>query len=395
MPAAVASHDRSITDRSTPHGTMRYRGSRGTRRWAAVALTGVLLSACGQSQPSDSADTATAESTGTTLPAECTSPPPADVTTADGWLGYLAENPDSTSFRIDSGESDETARVEHDADVDRPLASAVKVVHLGAYARAVADGTLDPNENVPVADWEAWYLPGTDGGAHDAALARLGVDPAGSATLDQMVSAMIINSDNAVPDYLRNRLGDEALVEAAAAGGWDDFEPPTLLGSMIEAIVPDVVAGGPWETAQRYASDPAFAVSTREVVTAGVAEAPIDQLALVGGSGTAEQLSNLHRAIADGSFGEGSEQARTHLEYQPAQLPGAEGIGSKGGSLPGVLTDAIYVRYEDGRVATAVLQADEMSIDAYTTALPTFAWQNLMIEAIINPERRAELSCLG
>lgn len=367
------------------------RHTRRRRRWAALLAAGAVVAACGQSgdtDPTDDADNAAA----TTLPAECAAPPPADVTTADGWLGYLAEHPDSTSFRIDPGDN---GAVDHDPEVDRPLASAVKVVHLAAYARAVADGGLDPDESVPVADWEAWYLPGTDGGAHDAALARIGADPTGSVTLDQMVSAMIINSDNAVPDYLRDRLGDDALVDAAAAGGWDGFEPPTLLGSMIAAVAPNATDGDPWTTAQRYATDPAFAAGVRDAVTAGLADASLEAIALVGGSAGADDLSSIHRAIADGSLGDGSDVARTHLEYQPANLPGAEGIGTKGGSLPGVITDAFYVRYEDGRVATAVLQVQDMPIDSYTTALPTFAWQNLMIEGVINPDRRAQLQCLG
>ncbi|MDI9951641.1 serine hydrolase [Rhodococcus sp. IEGM 1305] len=72
-----------------------------------------------------------------------------------------------------------------------------------------------------------WYLPNTDGGAHPKALQRLGVtEPDDTVTLEQMVTAMIQESDNAVPDYLRDRLGD-----AAAQAGWDDLEVPTLNGS--------------------------------------------------------------------------------------------------------------------------------------------------------------------
>lgn len=366
------------------------RRPRWTRRWAAPALATVLLvSACGQSDVSDIAATETA---GTPVPAECTAPPAADVTTADGWLGYLAQNPTTTSFRIDPGDDPVLA---HAADVERPLASAVKVVHLVAYARAVADGSLDADEAVPVADWNAWYLPGTDGGAHDAALARLAADPNGTVTLNQLVSAMIINSDNAVPDYLRHRLGDRALTDAAAAAGWENFAPPTLLGSMIGAIAPDALDGDAWQTAQRYAADPGFAAGIRDAVTAGLPNAAPDTLALVGGSGTAEQVSGIYRAIADGSLGPGTDIARAQLEYQLMDIPGVEGLGTKGGSLPGVITDAFYLRYEDGRVATAVLQVQDMPTDFYLTALPTFAWQSLLLEAITQPERRAELQCLG
>ena len=77
-----------------------------------------------------------------------------------------------------------------------------------------------------------WYLPNTDGGAHPKALQRLGVtEPGATGPLEQMVIAMIQESDNAVPDYLRDQLGDAALADAAAQAGWDDLEVPTLNGS--------------------------------------------------------------------------------------------------------------------------------------------------------------------
>ena len=50
------------------------------------------------------------------------------------------------------------------------VASVHKVLILSAYARAVVAGRLDPAERVAVADIERWYWPGTDGGAHPAAL---------------------------------------------------------------------------------------------------------------------------------------------------------------------------------------------------------------------------------
>jgi hypothetical protein len=71
----------------------------------------------------------------------------------------------------------------------------------------------------------------TEGGAHPKALQRLGVtEPDATVTLEQMVTAMIQESDNAVPDYLRDRLGDAALADAAAQGGWDDPRGPDPAG---------------------------------------------------------------------------------------------------------------------------------------------------------------------
>lgn len=60
--------------------------------------------------------------------------------------------------------------------------------------------------------WNAYHLPDTDGGAHEAALNRL--KPGVTLTLDELVSAMIEES-NAALDLLRDRLGADALHEIA------------------------------------------------------------------------------------------------------------------------------------------------------------------------------------
>ena len=47
-----------------------------------------------------------------------------------------------------------------------PLASTIKIMILGVYAQGVAAGKYDPEERVALAELDAYYLPGTDGGAH-------------------------------------------------------------------------------------------------------------------------------------------------------------------------------------------------------------------------------------
>ncbi|WP_368681147.1 serine hydrolase [Rhodococcus opacus] len=260
------------------------------------------------------------------------------MTTAAGWVGYVGSHPDDIAFVVDDGRG---RTVEHRTGDTVPLASAIKVVHLAAYARAVASGELDPAEPVPLSEWERWYLPNTDGGAHPKALQRLGVtEPGATVPLEQMVIAMIQESDNAVPDYLRDRLGDAALADAAAQGGWDDLEVPTLLGSTIALLDPAMSRDARWDAAQRYAHDDAY----REQV---VRMSPGDDFPAVtarvqesGVMGSAAGLASLHRAIATGDFGPGSDVARRTLEWQPAP-PGLDGLGFKGGNLPGVVTEAM------------------------------------------------------
>src|SRR5690606_35135697 len=93
------------------------------------------------------------------------------------------------------------------ADVPRPLASVVKVIHLVAYAEAVQEGVLDPQTIVPLAELERYYLPGSDLRAHDFALNALAADERifedpPSILLEDVPRMMMEYSSNAATDYL-------------------------------------------------------------------------------------------------------------------------------------------------------------------------------------------------
>ncbi|TQC50244.1 serine hydrolase [Rhodococcus sp. WS4] len=321
----------------------------------------------------------------------CAPLPPADITTASGWVGYVGSHTDDVAFFVDDGRG---RTVEHRAGDTAPLASAIKVVHLAAYARAVAAGELDPAEPVPLTEWERWYLPDTDGGAHPRALQRLGVtDPNAAVPLGQMVTAMIQESDNAVPDYLRDRLGDDALVDAAAQGGWTDLEVPTLLGSTIALLDPAMSRDARWDAARRYAHDGTYREQVMRMSPGDDFPAVTARVQESGVAGTAAGLAALHRAIASGDFGPGSDDAREHLEWQPAP-PGLDGLGFKGGNLPGVVTEAMTIRRPDGTVATAVLLTSNLSSADYLDVIGgNFAHQQLLLEAMTDPDTMSQLSC--
>lgn len=356
--------------------------NRATVAIGAVATTAALVAGgC-------AADTDEAASPPSATEAACAPAPAPDTTTAGGWLGWIDAHPDDVALTVDDGTG---TVVEHRSDEAQPIASAVKVVHLAAYARAVADGSLDPNEAVPVADWERWYLPGTDGAAHEHALARLEVTPDGTATLEQMVTAMIRESDNAVPDYLRDRLGDDALVDAADAGGWSGFTPTSKLGDAI-ALLDPAADSDRWAAAQRYASDPAYRAQIQALPLPDLAE----QMAWASTTDAAspEQLAAMHRAIADGSFGAGTDVGRSQLEWQPPP-PGLTAVGFKSGYLPGVLADAMYLRRPDGTVATAVLLTDDMAESDWIAALTALPQQQVLIAAMTDPDAAARLACVA
>ena len=321
-------------------------------------------------------------------------PPPRPLDGPDGLLDWITTHPDRASVLVDDGHG---GGIGHLADHPRPIASAAKVIHLVAYAQAVTSGRLDPDAPVPVAEWERWYVPGTDGGAHPAAVQALGLQPADSVRWDDLMAVMVGFSDNAAPDLLRETLGDAALVDAAAAGGWTDPDLPSFGGESLLALrlsTPDPPPTGPARRAaalaalRAYAADPAqraavadqaAALAAPGQATPPGADAEIARLlAWFDGApaGTAAQLAGMHRAAATGGLGpQVSAIVRGHLERPLAdRLPaGVRGAGQKGGNLPGLICNAVTIRREDGSLGLAVVSLSGMSWQAYQEALASGA----------------------
>ena len=146
---------------------------------------------------------------------------------------YMLDHPDNTAavaVTIDENGAwveDENTLL-YNADTPLVMASTMKTVILAAYASAVVDGALDPQEGVPVSAVERYFLPGTDGGAHALGLHSLGyevkedgfaADPSAQVTLDDLARIMIHYSGNAETDYLLSRLGPERIQTAQDAAG--------------------------------------------------------------------------------------------------------------------------------------------------------------------------------
>ena len=248
------------------------------------------------------------------------------------WLEWLSEHPADVSVVADDGRG---IRLAHNTGVPRVLASTVKVVHLLAYTTAVAQGRLDPDEPVPVGDWDAWHPFDGDGpigdGAHYQALTALGIpcdeygvarNPERRVPLGEIARAMIRFSDNAAPDYLRTRLGDDLLWEAAAGGGWPEPDIRWFCGETLRSLFP----GDHDALAERFTRDPAF----RRQVLDRVQGEPISEEAewawtRRAAHGTAAELFALHRTLATAST--------RPAELARRMLRGPGGMLFKGGSL--------------------------------------------------------------
>ena len=386
---------------------------------AVLVLSVLLVSACSTGGTvADSANpTSTSTSSASTSsvsggPIACPAPATTDLTTAAGWLGYLAAHRDDVSVLVrDSGPAGNGSQIQHQTDAALPAASAAKLVHLAAYAEAVDAAAANPDEPVSVAEWESWYLPGLDGGAHGQALQTLGIasdgvsatDPAATVRLDDLVAVMIRFSDNAAADLLRARLGDNALRSVTAAAGAPDAELPSFAGAAITLLDPTTTPGSgvpPADRdaaelvlAQRFSADPDYRAKIRALSPPG-SEAQT-AWAETTSTATASLLSVLHQTIyaaADDPSRPGAAAARQHLEWPPAPA-GTLGLGAKGGSYPGVLTETMTLRRPDGSTATAVLMVHRMSAEDWSVAVQSFAHQELMVSAMQDPATHDLLRC--
>jgi hypothetical protein len=289
---------------------------------------------------------------------------PGELDDVEAVLAYIKAHPRDVALVSDG--------IAHNAGRLAPVASAIKVIHLAAYADGVRRGRIDPGERVPVSRWNAYHVPGTDGGAHEAALNRL--KPGATVMLDQVVSAMIEESDNAAADLLRDRLGPETLRKIAKTpvGTINGEILRAFAGCRLPADVclrDHVKAGRPvTPTLPDYAAQAAW-VDTVTRIRPGVLR---------------DVLARLSK----------DPTARKHLEW-PMRLPGADPatlrIGTKGGTLPGVVSEAMYTVRPGEKPRATVLALRRMPERTWFSALRGYAHQQFIVRMNTDAAFRARV----
>lgn len=269
------------------------------------------------------------------------------------------------------------------ADATMPLASVVKLIHLAAYAEAVASGQLDPNTIVPLADLDNFYLPGLDLGAHAAALRELEEDgrittPSGL-RLEEIPWMMIRHSANSATDYLHMLLGQEQIEQTVIELSLDSQTAPCpFLGqflamqnhtqgsasgnSVVQQYIdhPELYARDVMLLTDAYSSDDAFRAAERNARGRRPMTAQRLFTENLNPQGSARDYAQLMAKIAQNglSNAESSFQARRYLEWPMRFEANQElftNLGYKNGAMPGVLTTAYYAYPIDGTAPVVVI----------------------------------------
>ncbi|MBX3681423.1 MAG: serine hydrolase [Thauera sp.] len=313
--------------------------------------------------------------------------PRAPLTTADDVWNYLRAHPDQFALAAwDVG--DEANGVFHDADTAWPLASTVKIVPLALACHRLHSGEW--SENSPIRDVERFYLPGTDGGAHEAAIHELG---GGVRTIGDALTAMIEFSDNAATDALLFELGRSVVDRETSLLG--DIEPPhPVAGTMLVAL------------------EGAKAVSVRERAwaIASILDADSQRAAAVAGRlsdysarellsiarhfdnrGTARAFAKLMERLFTDQSGR-YELARQRLGW-PLRMPHNRDLfrqwGAKGGSLPGTLSSAQFAETTSGRRRVVALFLHDLPLSRWKELSTSFAQQFVELEILNADNPRA------
>ncbi|MBK8934836.1 MAG: serine hydrolase [Chloroflexi bacterium] len=346
--------------------------------------TGALSPACGQILPilpAETADVETSLSPDAVALANLGAIMPAAAKPAWEYLLANPQNVGLAAFRA----GDEANGVYLNADAPMPLASVVKIIHLVAYAEAVAAGELDPASYVPVAELEQYYQPGLDLGSHQQAIADLegqgviwGEPP--QVRLSDIPWMMMRYSSNAAMDYLHLRLGQERIeATAVSLGLTTQTAPCTFLGQFL-AMGNFTRSGSDYDAVNGFLADPAAygqeaalladayvqSADFRETQTAWRRaerrpSMPVQRLFSdsLNPQGSAGEYAGLMARLAQNGLSnpDSSYLVRRYLEWPMVFEANQElfsNLGYKNGSMPGVLTTAYYA-YPLGEVTPVVV----------------------------------------
>lgn len=271
-----------------------------------------------------------------------------------------------------------------------PLASTRKVLILLAAAEQVAQGRLAVEDAVPLGELDRWYLPGTDGGAHPAALEAYGR----TWTLRTALDAMIVQSDNAAADLVLDRVGGpvvvDRLVRRLALRDQDPIWP--VRGEFLAwAHQPRAWLHATPEVRQRTARRLA-AASRGPIGVTLPSVAAQRRLTLASVRGSMADFARLQRMLQQRApHDDAAALAVDVLSWPRRQDAGTAAdfpvFATKGGALPGLVTEATAIRAA-GRRTLYVAQAYRLLPPAVEEELrATYLQQQLYVALAVGDLR--------
>jgi len=315
------------------------------------------------------------------------------LVSTDSFLEYSATHPEQVAIATwEIGH--EGSGISFNAARAQPTSYASALLVLAAYAAdAVSEGHSEAE--VQLAHWERYWLPGTDGGAHLAALldARASgalqddAGPEAQLRFRDVVRAMIRHADPSALDVLINHLGRTRLTERVIGLGFGQDAVPlpasaVQLSLLTGAAAPELLARFRALRAGAYADQVwaqfhalresgelrARSLERLEQQGTGFSLRESAELsAALSPRASAEQYGRLMEQIANGELS-GAAYMRAQLEQPPSAARGREELqllGSVRASEPGLYASVSYGHArgaERTRVLVVMLQKLPMAV---------------------------------
>ena len=319
-------------------------------------------------------------------------------------LDYITAHPETVSLvAYDVGAKDRGIHL--GADTDRPMINLDTLPLLVAYTTAVHAGTVDPNARVSLIELGQHTLPAVNQSAHERMVQQWAsdgqIDTDSTVALSAVAEAVARHNDDASADWLLDKVERAATEEATEVMGlrptarpmprtgrylgWVNTHESLNLADPEVRLAPDTM----YAAAARYVSDTTYARDVRETFQAR------------GSNLTLRQQQRMAQATAPRASVDDAATALLHMEAA-SEAPIADayavldrsrgldsldthlqGIASKGGAMPGVISFVGVARFEDGRPPRVVaLSMEEVPLAVFYHLLQSGLDQGLALQLL-------------
>jgi D-alanyl-D-alanine carboxypeptidase len=299
---------------------------------------------------------------------------------------YIDKNPDLASMYVTI---DGEVMISQKSTEKRPLASVVKTIIAIEYANQVAEGTINPEEHIPLKELDMFYLANTDGGAHPAWLEEMKASDQISneeIPLHEVAKGMIMFSSNANTDFLIEKLGAESINRVIETLELENHDPVYPLVSAL--LIPDYLNDkhdGEWSHSQLEETLQSMKLeeyrklaweihhklkNAKSNFVSDPVSVPMDLQKIWSDrlpNATVEDYQKVMSAISNNTatVPGGEEILRDVMEW-PMELHASNRdkyahFGAKGGSTAFVLNQALYVEDKEGKTVELIIFTEGFS----------------------------------
>lgn len=283
----------------------------------------------------------------------------------DDVVKFIKANPQKASvYLIEEGKT----TVDYNSNQQMPLASAAKTIIAIEFAKQAAAKIIALTKKISVKDLNKYYIPNTDGGAHQNWLITINRKNTDSVTLLEVAKGMIKFSSNANTEYLQDFLGVKKINKNLISLGLKNHQPLYYFtaAALMTCLKPNDMEEKEWvaqlkampievyrkkceEAHLKLKNDSSFIKKVDfKNLSLDIQKIWSDKLV----ASTTETYAKLMQKICDKNFEPATQEILESIMEWPMEYTGNKvqfsHLGQKGGSTSYVLTDAFYAETKSG-----------------------------------------------